>query len=80
MHYFITPDICCQVIHSPRLKIVFPQAFALQELNFVLLDNCVNQEESLKVRSLHWLEMLGTSYLVTHHHIQKCQDTAVKAS
>jgi hypothetical protein len=44
MHNFITPNICCQVICSPRLKIVLPQAFALQELNFVLLDNCVNKE------------------------------------
>jgi hypothetical protein len=44
MYYFITPHFCCHVIRSPRLKIVLPRAFALQELNFVLLDSCVNQE------------------------------------
>jgi hypothetical protein len=32
------------VICSLRLNIALPQAFALQELNFVLLGNFVNQE------------------------------------
>lgn len=37
---FSCPHNCCQVICSLHLNIALPQAFALQELNFVLLDNC----------------------------------------